>query len=391
LKSIALGGHIGPIRALKEHRMPWSNQGGGGPWGRGPSTPQQPNLEDIVRKFQDMLRRFLPGGGGGNSRIIALLIGGALVLWLATGIYRVQPEEQGVAMIFGKWVDTTPPGLHYNLPAPIGHVLTPKVTRVNQVEVGFRSGASDTGRQAFSRDVDQESQMLTGDENIIDIQFAVQWVIKDAGLFLFNVRNPEGTVKDVAEAAMREIIGESNFEVAYTQGRTAIASETQKLIQQILDNYGAGIQILQVNVQNVSPPKDALGAFLDVQAAGQDKERAMNEAQGYLNEVTQKAQGQAEQIIKAAEAYKAERVNAATGDAQRFLSVYQQYVQNKDVTTRRIYLDTMEKILGNMDKVLITHDAASSGVVPYLPLNELLKQKSAAAAAAAAAQKGATP
>lgn len=371
--------------------MPWSNQGGGGPWGRGPSTPQQPNLEDIVRKFQDMLRRFLPGGGGGNSRIIALLIGGALVLWLATGIYRVQPEEQGVAMIFGKWVDTTPPGLHYNLPAPIGHVLTPKVTRVNQVEVGFRSGASDTGRQAFSRDVDQESQMLTGDENIIDIQFAVQWVIKDAGLFLFNVRNPEGTVKDVAEAAMREIIGESNFEVAYTQGRTAIASETQKLIQQILDNYGAGIQILQVNVQNVSPPKDALGAFLDVQAAGQDKERAMNEAQGYLNEVTQKAQGQAEQIIKAAEAYKAERVNAATGDAQRFLSVYQQYVQNKDVTTRRIYLDTMEKILGNMDKVLITHDAASSGVVPYLPLNELLKQKSAAAAAAAAAQKGATP
>ncbi|HYB08069.1 MAG TPA: FtsH protease activity modulator HflK [Alphaproteobacteria bacterium] len=376
--------------------MPWSNQGGGGPWGgggggqgpwgRGPSTPQQPNLEDIIRKLQDALRRLLPGGGGGNSRIVALLIGAALVLWLATGIYRVQPEEQGIALIFGKWVDTTPPGLHYNLPAPIGHVLTPKVTRVNQVEIGFRSGASDTGRQAFSRDVDQESQMLTGDENIIDIQFAVQWVIKDAGLFLFNVRNPEGTVKDVAEAAMREIIGESNFEVAYTQGRTAIASETQKLIQQILDYYGAGIQVLQVNVQNVSPPKDALGAFLDVQAAGQDKERAINEAQGYLNEVTQKAQGQAEQIVKSADAYKAERVNAANGDAQRFLLVYQQYVQNKDVTTRRIYLDTMEKILGNMDKVLISRDAASSGVVPYLPLNELLKQK-----ATAAAQKGATP
>ena len=376
--------------------MPWSNQGGGGPWGggsgggqgpwgRGPSGSQQPNLEDLVRRFQDALRRFLPGGGGGNSRTIALLVGAALVLWLATGIYRVQPEEQGVALIFGKWVDTTLPGLHYNLPAPIGHVLTPKVTRVNQVEIGFRSGASDTGRQAFSREVDQESQMLTGDENIIDIQFAVQWVIKDAGLFLFNVRNPEGTVKDVGEAAMREIIGESNFEVAYTQGRTAMASETQKLIQRILDNYGAGIQILQVNVQNVSPPKEALGAFLDVQAAGQDKERAINEAQGYLNEVTQRAQGQAEQVIKAAEAYKAERVNAANGDAQRFLAVYQQYILNKDVTTRRIYLDTMEKIFGSVDKVLIGKEIGGAGVLPYLPLNELLKQKTSPAP-----QKGAS-
>ena len=376
--------------------MPWSNQGGGGPWGggggggqgpwgRGPSGSQQPNLEDLVRRFQDALRRFLPGGGGGNSRTIALLVGAALVLWLATGIYRVQPEEQGVALIFGKWVDTTLPGLHYNLPAPIGHVLTPKVTRVNQVEIGFRSGASDTGRQAFSREVDQESQMLTGDENIIDIQFSVQWVIKDAGLFLFNVRNPEGTVKDVGEAAMREIIGESNFEVAYTQGRTAMASETQKLIQRILDNYGAGIQILQVNVQNVSPPKEALGAFLDVQAAGQDKERAINEAQGYLNEVTQRAQGQAEQVIKAAEAYKAERVNAANGDAQRFLAVYQQYVLNKDVTTRRIYLDTMEKIFGSVDKVLIGKEIGGAGVLPYLPLNELLKQKTSPAP-----QKGAS-
>jgi len=379
--------------------MPWSNQGGGGPWGgggsggggpgpwgRGPSGSQQPNLEDLVRRLQDTLRRFLPGGGGGNSRTIALLVGAALILWLATGIYRVQPEEQGVALIFGKWVDTTLPGLHYNLPAPIGHVLTPKVTRVNQVEVGFRSGTGDTGRQAFSREVDQESQMLTGDENIIDIQFAVQWVIKDAGLFLFNVRNPESTVKDVAEAAMREVIGESNFEVAYTQGRTSMASETQKLIQRILDNYGAGIQILQVNVQNVSPPKEAIGAFLDVQAAGQDKERAINEAQGYLNEITQRAQGQAEQVVKAAEAYKAERINAANGDAQRFLAVYQQFVLNKEVTTRRIYLDTMEKILASMDKVLIGKELGSSGVLPYLPLNDLLKQKTAPAPQKGAAQ-----
>ncbi len=223
--------------------------------------------------------------------------------------------------------------------------------------------------------------MLTGDENIIDIHFVVFWVIKDPGLYLFNVRkagNPDGTgtVKDVAEASMREIIGQGNFEYARTQGRAQIEADTKKLIQQTLDNYGAGILVTQVRLLKVDPPQGAINAFRDVQAARADKDSAMNVAQGYLNEVTQKAQGQAEQIVKAADAYKAEQINNATGDAQRFLLVYGQYLQNKDVTTRRIYLDTMEKILGSMDKLLI-EKVGGSGVVPYLPLDELLKRKPA--------------
>jgi membrane protease subunit HflK len=367
--------------------MPWTNQGGGGPWGgggsggggpgpwgRGPSGPQQPpNLEDIVRKIQDLIRRWLPGGGR-NARVVPILVLVAIGLWLLTGFYRVQPDEQGVALILGRWVATTGPGLNYNLPAPIGHVYTPKVTRVNQVEIGFRSGA-EVGRPGAVRDVEQESLMLTGDENIIDIKLVVFWIIKDAGQFLFNIRNPEGTVKDASEAALRAIIGETNFELAYTQGRKAISVEAPKVIQQILDSYGSGIQITQVALQAIDPPKEAKSAFVDVQTARADKERAMNEAQGYLNEVTQKAQGQAEQVVKAADAYKAERINQANGDAQRFLAILQQYQQNKDITTRRVYLDTMEKVLGGINKVLIEKNVDGTGVLPYLPLNDLIKHQ----------------
>ncbi|HLI12713.1 MAG TPA: FtsH protease activity modulator HflK [Alphaproteobacteria bacterium] len=379
--------------------MPWSNQGGGGPWGggggpgpwgRGPSGPQQPNLEDFLRRVQEQLRRWLPGGGG-NARAIILLIVAAFVIWLLTGFYRVQPEEQGVALVFGKWVATTGPGLNYNLPAPIGEVFTPKVTRVNRVEIGFRSG-SEVGRPGVVRDVPQESLMLTGDENIIDIQFVVQWIINDAGKYLFNIRNPDGTVKDVAEASMREVIGQSNFEFARTQGRAAIERETQKLIQQTLDSYGAGILVTGVQLQRADPPQGAINAFRDVQAAQADKERAMNEAQGYLNEVTQKAQGQAEQIIKAAQAYKAEQENRAAGDAQRFLLIYNQYQQDKDITKRRIYLDVMEKILGGMDKILVQKGTGGGlGVLPYLPLQNLLQHQSPKSTSPAPApeQKGA--
>lgn len=363
--------------------MPWTNQGGGGPWGsgggggpgpwgRGPSGPQGPNLDDLMRRLQELLRRFLPRGGG-NGRMIALLVGVAVVLWGITGFYRVQPEEQGVAMIFGKWIATTGPGLHYNLPAPIGAVVTPKVTRVNRVEVGFHS-ATDMGQPGVTRDVPQESLMLTGDENVIDIQFVVFWIIKDAGEYLFNIRNPDGTVKDVAEAAMREVIGQSNFEFARTQGRAQIEQQVQALMQRVLDGYGSGIMVTGVRMTRSDPPQGAIGAFRDVQAASADKERAINEAQGYLNQVTQRAQGQAEQITKAADAYKAERINQAQGDAQRFLLIYQQYLQNRDITTRRIYLDTMETILGNVNKVLIGKDATRSGVLPYLPLDQLIKQ-----------------
>ena len=262
--------------------MPWQNQGGGGgpwgggggsggggpsPWGRGGGGIQPPDLEELIRKGQDRFKKLMPGGGA-SPRAIALIVLVGIAVWLANGFYRVQPEEQGVAMIFGRWVNTTQPGLNYNLPAPIGHVEKPQVTRLHRVEVGFRAAGATgaTGRGAARSDVSQESLMLTGDENIIDIQFVVFWRIKDAGEYLFNIRNPEQTVKNAAEAAMREVVGKSNFEFARTQGRGKIQDETRTLIQHILDAYGSGILVAQVEMQKVDPPRSVIDAFRDVQA-----------------------------------------------------------------------------------------------------------------------------
>ncbi len=315
----------------------------------------------------------MPGGFGG-SRGLLLIALIAVALWLASGFDRVEPDEQGVALVFGRWVATTQPGLNYNLPAPIGSVETPKVTRLNRVEVGFSSGAGlDATRAGTKRDVPQESLMLTGDENIIDIQFVAFWVIKDAGLYLFNIKDPEATVKNAAESAMREIIGQTGFEYARTQGRADIEAKAQKLIQEILDLYGAGIQVTQVELQQVDPPASVIEAFRDVQAARADKERLVNEAQAYFNEITNRAEGDAQRIIKTAEAYKEETIALANGDAQRFLAVYEQYRTAKDITTRRIYLETMERILRDMDKVLIDSSVGPSAV-PYLSLNEFARR-----------------
>jgi modulator of FtsH protease HflK len=367
--------------------MPWNNQGGGGPWGGGGGGGQNPwgrgggfgggnrppDLEDLLRRSQDRFRRALPGGffGSGRGLLLAALVG--LLLWYAFGFYRVQPDEQGVELIFGRWTETTPPGLHHNWAWPIGSVENPKVTRVNRVEVGFRS-RFDTGRATTSQDVNQESLMLTGDENIIDIQFVVFWIINDAGNFLFHVRNPEETVKNAAESAMREIIGKTAFEFARTQGRARIEAEARGLIQSILDQYGAGIEVTQVEMQRVDPPASVIEAFRDVQAARADKERAINEAQAYYNEVTQRAEGAASRVLKEAEAYKLEKVALAKGDAQRFISLYKESALAKDITRRRLYLETMEAILGSMNKVLVEGGATASGTVPYLPLTELLNR-----------------
>ncbi|MFL2540760.1 MAG: FtsH protease activity modulator HflK [Candidatus Latescibacterota bacterium] len=367
--------------------MPWQSQGGGGgPWGggdgQGPwggkqgggggSSPPPPDIEEMLRRSQDRLKRFLPSGGSGKGiALIALVV---IAGWLATGIYRVQADEQGVALIFGKVWDKTGPGLHYNIPSPIGEVIKPKVTRVNRVEVGFR-GAQGT------QNVIRESLMLTGDENIIDVQFVVFWLIKDAAQYLFNVRNPEVTVKGVAESAMREVIGKSKFEFARTVGRAKITGETQKLIQQILDEYKTGILIRGIEIQGVEPPEAVIDAFKDVAAAKQDAKRAENEATAYKNEVTQQAIGEAATIVAAAEAYKEEQIAQANGETQRFLSVYREYVQDKGVTRRRLYLETMETVLEDMDKVLVEEGKGGSGVVPYLPLNELRNKRQASESA----------
>jgi membrane protease subunit HflK len=366
--------------------MPWQNQGGGGgpwgsggggsPWGRGGGGMQPPDLEDLIRKGQDRFKKMMPGGAA-SPRAVALVVLAAIIVWGVTGFYRVNPDEQGVALVFGRWVETTQPGLQWNWPAPIGSVERPQVTRQNRVEVGFRTGLV-PGRGDSKRDIPAESLMLTGDENIIDIQSVVYWVIKDAGQFLFNIRNPEAAVKSASEAAMREIMGKTAFEFARTQGRGKIQEDSKKLIQQILDMYGSGILITQVEIQKVDPPAKVIDAFRDVQAARADKERAVNEAQAYFNEQTQRAEGEAERLVREAEAFKEARIAESAGASQRFLAVYEQYKSAKDVTMRRMYLETMEDILSGMDKVIIDPSGTGSGgVVPYLPLQELTNKRRA--------------
>jgi membrane protease subunit HflK len=369
--------------------MPWRNQGGpggpgggnggGGPWGPGPGGPQPPNLEELLRKGQDRFKGFVPrvpGGGRGLTLIVLI----AVAFWLASGFYRVQPDEQGVVLRFGEWVKTTQPGLNYHLPAPIATAETPKVTRVNRVDIGFRTGA-EFGRSTATRDVGEESLMLTGDENIVDIDFTVFWLIKDAGEFLFNIQRPETTVKAVAESAMREVVGKTPIQSAMTEGRLQIEDATQLLIQQILDEYKAGIQITEVKLQKVDPPAAVIDAFRDVQAARADLERQRNEAEAYANDIIPRARGEAERMFQEAEGYKQEVVARAEGEAARFLSVYKEFALAREVTTRRIYIETMEKVLRDMNKIIIDSEGGS-GVIPYLPLNELTKAARGAAGSA---------
>jgi membrane protease subunit HflK len=348
--------------------MPWSNQGGGG------SGPQPPDIEGLLRKGQDRMKRFLPGGFGG-VRGAALIISLAAAVWLGSGFYQVAPDEQGVELIFGKWSPTTgvtQPGLNYNWPSPIGQVYKPKVTHVNRIEIGFRSGTDGTTRSTLQRQVSNEALMLTGDENIIDINFVVLWVINDAGKFLFNIRDAEQSITDVAESAMREVIGKTNGNRARAEGRLEVEIKTRELLQKTLDEYGAGVLITQLQLQKVDPPEAVIDAFRDVQRARADRERAINDAQGYANSIIPQARGEAAQLLEEARAYKAEVVARSQGDAERFLAVYEAYKTGREVTIKRIYLETMEKILKGMNKIIIDgKGAGNQGVLPYLPLPEL--------------------
>ena len=355
-----------------KNQSPWGTPPGGGNGGfrRGPTRP---DIDEIVKKIQNTINRFFGGGKGGTKPIvIGLLI--LVVVWSLSGLYRVLPDEQGVVLRFGKFVKTTQPGLNYHFPYPIESVLTPKVTKVNRMDIGFRS-ARDTG---FSQgggvaDVPEESLMLTGDENIVNIDFSVFWVIKDAGKFLFKIQDPEGTVKAAAETAMREVIAKSNIQPILTEGRSIIEQETETIIQEILDEYQSGIQVTQVQTQKADPPDQVIDAFRDVQAARADMERSKNEAEAYANDVIPRARGEAAKILQAAEAYKKEVVAKAEGEASRFLSIFTEYAKAKEVTQERMYLETMEKVLADIDKVIIDKDSGS-GVVPYLPLPELKKK-----------------
>ena len=355
-----------------KNQSPWGSpppgggSGGNGGFRRGPTPP---NLDEILKKIQNTINKLLPGSSGGAKPIIVGLIILAL-LWVGSGLYRVLPDEQGVVLRFGKFVKTTQPGLNYHLPFPIENVLTPKVTKVNRMDIGFRSERDSGFSSGGVADVPEESLMLTGDENIVNIDFSVFWVIKNAGNFLFKIQDPQGTVKAAAETAMREVIARSNIQPILTEGRSLIETDTQEIIQQILDEYNSGIQITQVQTQKADPPDQVIDAFRDVQAARADMERSKNEAEAYANDVIPRARGEAAKILQAAEAYKKEVVAKAEGEASRFLSIYSEYAKAKEVTQERMFLETMEKVLADINKIIIDKNSGS-GVVPYLPLQEL--------------------
>ena len=358
-----------------KNQSPWGSPppGGGGNgddgFRRGPTPP---NLDEILKKLQNTINKLLPGNSRGSKPLIVGIVILAL-LWVGSGLYRVLPDEQGVVLRFGKFVKTTQPGLNYHIPFPVESVLTPKVTKVNRMDIGFRSeresGFSSGGGVA---DVPEESLMLTGDENIVNIDFSVFWVIKDAGNFLFKIQDPQGTVKAAAETAMREVIARSDIQPILTEGRSKIEIDTQEIIQNILDEYTSGIQVTQVQTQKADPPDQVIDAFRDVQAARADMERSKNEAEAYANDVIPRARGEAAKILQAAEAYKKEVVAKAEGEASRFTSIFLEYKNAKQVTQERMYLETMEKVLADIDKVIIDKESGS-GVVPYLPLPELKK------------------
>jgi membrane protease subunit HflK len=344
---------------------PWGSQGGGN--GRG----QGPDLDNVIRDLQNKFKGFMPGSFFGKLGPAVILL--ALVLiWLASGFYRVLPDEQGVVLQFGKYTTTTQPGLNYHFPYPIERVLTPKVTKVNRVEIGYRQ--SPDNRTTQIRDVPEESLMLTGDENIVDIDFSVFWIINDAGKFLFNVQVPELTIKSAAETSMREVIGQSKIQSIFTEGRTEIEDKARVLIQSILDDYEAGVTITQVQTQKADPPNEVIDSFRDVQAARADLERQRNEAEAYANDIIPRARGEAEEILQNAEGYKQKVIADSEGKAARFLSIQSEYAKAPVVTKQRIFYETMESVFGDMDKIIIDKDSGQ-GVLPYLPLPEISKKK----------------
>jgi membrane protease subunit HflK len=307
--------------------------------------------------------------GKGLFLVLALLI----FAWINAGIYKVQPDEQGIVLRFGKWVDTTGPGLHYHLPYPIDTVLFPKVTQVNQLQLGSGPASLSSGQDESSR----ERQMLTGDENIVEAGCAVMWRIKDAGQYLFKIQNAEAALKISAESALREVIGRTPIQAAMSDKRQQIADQTRDLLQSLLDKQNSGIQVTQVQLQRVDPPAAVIDAFNDVQRARADQERARNEAEAYANDILPRARGEASHINQEAEAYKSQAVNLADGDAKSFLAVYASYAKAKDVTAWRLYMEGIDEVLKKATRVIVdTSGKGVSGVVPYLPLTDKVKPAS---------------
>lgn len=355
-----------------EDQSPWggggrkskSNNGGNGSF-KGPN-----DYDDYIKKMQDKFKSLFPNKSPANFTILFIVV---LVIWLISGFYRVGTDEQGVVTRFGEYVRTSEPGLHYHLPSPIENVMKPKVTRVNRIEVGFRTSQSQFSQNTQVRQVPEEALMLTGDENIVDLNFTIFWIINNARDYLFNVRNPETTIKSIGESVMREKIGQTPIDPILSEGKSIVEEEAKIKLQSVLDLYKSGIMVTQVQLQKADPPELVIESYRDVQRAKTDEQRLRNEAEAYRNDIIPRARGEAEMMLQKAEGYKQEVVAKSKGEAERFISVYESYSQSKDVTRERIYLETLEKTLKNIDKIIIDESATGS-VVPYLPLPEIKKK-----------------
>lgn len=352
--------------------MPWSNQNGGGPWGggggnnqgpwgQGPRGPQgngpQPDLDEFIKRSQDQMKRFLPGGANGGVFVVGALI--IVAFWLFQSIYTVQPDERGVELLFGKpKTEVSGPGLHFHF-WPLETVEMVNITEQQQ-NIGGAAGSADSGL------------MLTGDQNIVNVQFSVLYSVTDPAAYLFKVEDPQNTLRQVAESAMREVVGSRPAQDIYRDNRQAVAEDVKNTIQATLDQYQAGISVKTVSIEDAAPPREVADAFDEVQRAEQDEDRFVEEANRYANQKLGKARGEAAQLREEAEAYKDRVVKEAEGEAQRFDEIYKEYVKAPVVTRKRIYLETMEGVLKDTKKV-ITDEGSGQGTVPYLSLNELLK------------------
>lgn len=360
--------------------MPWSNQngggggpwggggngGGGGPWGQGPQGPrgpqrpggQPPDLEEIIKRGQDRLRRALPGGGGASPAVFGLIGLGILVLYGVQSFYQVDTDERAVELVFGKpKAELSGPGLHFHW-WPIESVEKVQIVE-KQIAIGAGGARQDSGL------------MLSGDQNIVDVQFAVLYSVVDPAAYLFNVASPDEMVRQVSESAMREIVGRRPAQDVFRDNRAAIADEVRSSMQATLEEYGAGMQINTVSIEDAAPPREVADAFEEVQRAEQNEDQFREEANQYSNKQLGQARGEAAQIREDASAYATRVVQEAEGEAQRFISIYDQYKLAPDVTRQRLYLETMERVLADSNKVILDEDGNGSGVVPYLPLPEI--------------------
>ncbi len=364
---------------------PWGSQGSrdngdnnsgnnkaGNPNNSGDNKSGKINADDFFKKFDEFYQKKIKDNFNNPQKpeksMFGLIILSVFVLWLLLGFYKVNTDENAVVLYFGKFYKVATPGLNYYIPFPIGQVVKKSVTNVNTEEFGFSSNL-----KRLDRNFDAESLMLTGDENIVDIEFQIQWQISDIKDYVFNIAEPNQSIRKSAESAMREIIARTPIADALSDGKSKIEQDTKTLIQEILDSYKAGVRIVLVQLRRVDPPSQVIDAFRDVQTAKADKEKEINQAQSYANDVIPRARGTAAQMKEQSEAYAKEVVSNAEGEAGRFLAVYNQYSKAREVTKKRIYIETMEKIYRDTDKIYIDKSASKSSVLPYFPLNEIKK------------------